>query len=117
MDALPPSFSTFLPSSSASSLTLPPPLDSTHPANPIPAHLLRLPLEVHHEILKFCNLSTLSQTSRVSLAFLQLSGPLLYRDIFVRGVKSLEKIKRSKVNYRTLISITEINRKLIPASP
>ena len=40
-----------------------------------------IPTEVKKEILKFCNQSTLARTPSLSLAFLELSSPLLYRHI------------------------------------
>ncbi|KAL7410144.1 hypothetical protein BDY24DRAFT_418262 [Mrakia frigida] len=51
-----------------------------------------LPLELQHEILRQCDPSTLAQTSRVSLAFLDLSSPLLYRDIAIVGLEGLQRL-------------------------
>ncbi|KAL7417211.1 hypothetical protein BDY24DRAFT_411962 [Mrakia frigida] len=48
------------------------------------------PLELKHHVLRFCDPSTLSKTSRLSLAFLQLSPPLLYRDIELVGLDKAE---------------------------
>lgn len=41
-------------------------------------------------ILRCCSLATLTNTSRASLAFLQLSSPLLYRAVVVEGPTQLE---------------------------
>ncbi|KAL7416912.1 hypothetical protein BDY24DRAFT_378682 [Mrakia frigida] len=43
--------------------------------------LKQFPIEIYHEGLKHCDPSTLARASRVSLAFLELSSPLLYRDV------------------------------------
>ncbi|KAL7415671.1 hypothetical protein BDY24DRAFT_381853, partial [Mrakia frigida] len=50
-----------------------------------------LPTEVKKEILKFCDQPTLAKTSTLSLAFLQLSSPLLYRHITFEGPEGLTK--------------------------
>ncbi|KAL7417180.1 hypothetical protein BDY24DRAFT_438281 [Mrakia frigida] len=54
-------------------------------------HLPYIPLELKHHILRFCDPSTLANASRVSLAFLQLSSPILYEDIEIVGLKNVEK--------------------------
>jgi hypothetical protein len=63
----------------------------------IPSSLPILPIEVKGHILRFCDAPTLAVTSRVSLAFLELSGPLLYEVITVRGREQLLSMIRSKV--------------------
>ncbi|KAL7415621.1 hypothetical protein BDY24DRAFT_413206 [Mrakia frigida] len=50
-----------------------------------------LPIEVKKEILKFCDQPTLAKTSGLSLTFLQLSSPLLYRHIVFEGPEGLTK--------------------------
>ncbi|KAL7415806.1 hypothetical protein BDY24DRAFT_439660 [Mrakia frigida] len=61
---------------------MPPSLSSTLPI---------LPIELKKEILKFCDQPTLAKTSGLSLAFLQLSSPLLYRHITFEGSEGLVK--------------------------
>ncbi|KAL7416749.1 hypothetical protein BDY24DRAFT_438579 [Mrakia frigida] len=51
-----------------------------------------LPTELKREILRFCDPSTLAKTSLVSLAFLQLSSPILYHDIELVGAQSALKL-------------------------
>ncbi|KAL7417230.1 hypothetical protein BDY24DRAFT_377149 [Mrakia frigida] len=62
------------------------------------ASLPPLPLELKHHILRFCDPSTLANTSRVSLAFLHLSSPILYQDIEIVGLKNVEKLFCSRVS-------------------
>jgi hypothetical protein len=64
----------------------------------IPHSLPILPLEVKGHILGFCDVPTLAVTSRVSLAFLELSGPLLYRDVVIRGCDQLDLLVRTHVS-------------------
>jgi hypothetical protein len=71
-----------------------PSLEMSNQSSPLPD----LPLEVHGHILRFCDPSTLAVTSRVSLAFLDFSGPLLYRDIVITGRDQLEMLIRSEVS-------------------
>ena len=52
-----------------------------------------LPSEIHAYVLSFCDDPTLASSSRVSLAFLELTGPLLYRDITVRGKDQLDLLR------------------------
>jgi hypothetical protein len=63
--------------------------------------LPELPVEIHGDILRFCDPSTLASTSRVSLAFLELSGSFLYQDIVARGTEQLYLLVRSKVRHRS----------------
>ena len=67
---------------------------SSKPPRPLP----HLPLEVKGHILRFCDPSTLAVTSRVSLAFLELSIPILHDDIHVRGLETTEKLLCSRVS-------------------
>jgi hypothetical protein len=60
-----------------------------------------LPLEVHEHILRFCDPPTLSRTSRVSLAFLELSIPLLRGEIHIEGLEKMEKLLCSRVSGQT----------------
>ncbi|KAL7415715.1 hypothetical protein BDY24DRAFT_267761 [Mrakia frigida] len=60
---------------------------STSSSSPLPF----LPTEVKKEILKFCDQPTLAKTSGLSLEFLQLSSPLLYRHIVFKGPEGLSK--------------------------
>jgi hypothetical protein len=57
-----------------------------------------LPLEVKHHILRFCDPSTLAVTSRVSLAFLELSIPILHDDIHIDGFEQAEQLLCSRVS-------------------
>lgn len=57
-----------------------------------------LPIELKREILGFCDPSTLAKTSLVSLALLELSSPLLYRDVTIVGLKALEKLLCDRVS-------------------
>ncbi|KAL7415565.1 hypothetical protein BDY24DRAFT_381534 [Mrakia frigida] len=51
-----------------------------------------LPPEVKGHILKFCAPATLFSTSLVSLAFLELSSPFLYKDVVIRGSSDLFRL-------------------------
>lgn len=51
-----------------------------------------LPIELKREIFRFCNQSTLAVTSQVSIAFLELSSPLFYRDVVVMGYDGLIRL-------------------------
>jgi len=66
--------------------------------SPLPGSLPYLPLETKHPILRFCAVSTLARTSQVSLAFLELSCPLLYRDIHLPGAKLLPLLFSERVS-------------------
>ncbi|KAL7415633.1 hypothetical protein BDY24DRAFT_381734 [Mrakia frigida] len=57
----------------------------------LPSPLPFLPVEVKKEILRFCDQPTLAKTSGLSLTFLQLSSPLLYRHIVFEGPEGLTK--------------------------
>jgi len=82
------------------SSTFPPsPFPSSHPQQPrdlekmaasISSPLPSLPIEIKKEILKFCDPPTLAKTSSLSLAFLQLSSPLLYRHVTIKGPRQLK---------------------------
>ena len=61
-----------------------------------------LPNEIKKEILKFCDQPTLAKTSSLSLAFLQLSSPLLYRHIVFEGPEGLTKFLTLVVSMRFL---------------
>lgn len=80
---------------------------------PLPFHV---PTEIKRHILKFCDRSTLAKTARVSLAFLELSFPLLYRNVlgqisglyrlqrfFCERVSSLFVLKSFRVVFLSLI--------------
>ncbi|KAL7416862.1 hypothetical protein BDY24DRAFT_205686 [Mrakia frigida] len=56
------------------------------PSPPFPL----LPLEIKNHILRFCDPSTLAKTARVSLAFLELSSPILYEDVHIHGFEHLK---------------------------
>ena len=60
-----------------------------------------LPTEVKNRILRYCDRGTLAIASRVTLEFLQLSGPMLYQDITVGDIKQVYKLVRdSRVSPR-----------------
>ena len=61
-----------------------------------PQHIV-LPLELKLRVLEFCDVETLGRTSQVSLALLQLSGPLLYRHIVIHDYDHLQRLIRSEV--------------------
>ena len=61
--------------------------------------LPQLPLETQAAILRFCDVSTLAVSSRVSLAWLELAGPVLYEHITITGgKKQLDMMIRSTVS-------------------
>lgn len=60
-----------------------------------------LPVEMQHHILGFCDRATLAVTSRVSLAFLELSAPLLYADIELIGLHRVEELFCHRVSLRS----------------
>ena len=66
-------------------------LETTKMSSPTSTPLPFLPTEVKKQILKFCDQPTLAKTSGLSLAFLQLSSPLLYRHIVFEGPEGLTK--------------------------
>ncbi|KAL7416732.1 hypothetical protein BDY24DRAFT_412226 [Mrakia frigida] len=76
------------PALKAASLSSESPQPNKTSTQPLPL----LPTELKREILRFCDPSTLAKTSLVSLAFLQLSSPILYLDIEVVGVPSALKL-------------------------
>ncbi|KAL7415667.1 hypothetical protein BDY24DRAFT_381836, partial [Mrakia frigida] len=80
---------------------------STSSASPFPF----LPIEVKKEILKFCDQPTLAKTSTLSLAFLQLSSPLLYRHITFEGPDGLTKFLTLVVSSRITRLCLETSRK------
>jgi len=51
-----------------------------------------VPTEIKGHILSFCDQSTLAKTSSLSIAFLQLSSPLLYEDVVIHGVRNIHKL-------------------------
>jgi len=57
-----------------------------------------LPLEVKNHILRFCSPSTLAKTAQVSLAFLELSSPILYEDVHIYGFKALKLLFSKRVS-------------------
>ena len=71
--------------------------------------LPHLPLETQAAILRFCDVSTLAVSSRVSLAWLELAGPILYEHITIRSKDQLEMMIRSDV-CRTLPSVSRESR-------
>lgn len=67
--------------------------------------LKKFPPESTNRNLKFCDPSKLANTSRVSLAFLELSSPLLYRDIKLVGLRQVQKLFCDmKVSSRSFLS-------------
>ena len=64
------------------------PRHAIRPSSPLPF----LPPEMKQHILRFCDPSTLAKASRVSLAFLELSSPILYQEIELIGLGKLEKL-------------------------
>ena len=62
------------------------------------APLPSLPLEVEGHILRFCDPATLAVTSRVSLAFLELSIPILHDHIHIIGIENMERLFCSRVS-------------------
>jgi hypothetical protein len=92
---------------SSSSRPLPPPDTHTN-LNTITAAIMTgsnirgplssLPTETYQHILSFCDPSTLGRASLVSLAFLELAGPFLYRDVNVTGFDQLERLFYSEVS-------------------
>ncbi|KAL7415358.1 hypothetical protein BDY24DRAFT_413499 [Mrakia frigida] len=56
------------------------------------ALLPNLPIEIKANILRFCDQATLAKTSGLSLAFLELSSPLLRQDIHVVGLEGLRRL-------------------------
>ena len=60
-----------------------------------------LPSDVKRRILSFCDVGTLCASSRVSLAFLELVGPILYKDIIIKGNKQI--VKMAGMNVRKLL--------------
>jgi hypothetical protein len=57
-----------------------------------------LPLEIKGEILSFADTDTLARACSVSLAFLELAAPLLYRDITFVGPMGLTKFLTLRVS-------------------
>ena len=68
----------------------------------VTSFLKEFPTEIYNEILKFCDPSTLAKAARVSLAFLELSSPLLYRDVQVDGIEKMAKLFCGRVVSRRL---------------
>ena len=60
--------------------------------------LPHLPFETQAHILRFCDRPTLAVSSRVSLAWLELAGPILYEHVIVRGREQLEMMIRTEVS-------------------
>ncbi|KAL7409187.1 hypothetical protein BDY24DRAFT_419080 [Mrakia frigida] len=58
------------------------------PLHPFPA----IPTEIETHILSLCDQATLAKCSTLSLAFLQLSSPLLYEDVVLYGIESIRKL-------------------------
>ena len=91
LEARTPSFTT------PPTISIPPPIQlaNMHPsALPlvITPFLRRFPTEIYNEILKFCDPSSLAKVARVPLAFLELSSPLLYRDVKLFGLEKMAKL-------------------------
>ena len=59
---------------------------------------LFIPHEILGEILSHCDARTLAIVSRVSLACLELAGPLLYGDIVLKTPRTIVKLLRLKVS-------------------
>ena len=68
-------------------------MDPTPPSRPLPD----LPSEIHQEILRFCDPSTLGRASQVSLAFLEFSSPLLYYDVEITSFTELGLLFASRI--------------------
>jgi len=69
------------------------PRHTIRPSSPLPF----LPPEMKQHILRFCDPSTLAKASRVSLAFLELSSPILYQDIELIGLVSSRNSSAQRV--------------------
>ena len=68
--------------------------------------LKEFPIEIYNEILKFCDPSTLAALARVSLAFLELSSPLLYRNVELVGTRNMAKLFCGReVSFEVLVSL------------
>ncbi|KAL7415876.1 hypothetical protein BDY24DRAFT_439124 [Mrakia frigida] len=75
-----------------------------------------LPLEIEHQILKFCDASTLATTGLVSLAWLELSAPLLHENITIQGYDHLAQLCASRLpsQHNThLSSLLDLDRRPI----
>ena len=70
-------------------------------SSPQPSILPPLPLEVKGHILSLCDQGTLAVASRVSLAFLELAGPILYEHVHIDGLDSLFSMLNSRVSNET----------------
>lgn len=66
---------------------------SSSPIRTLPS----LPTELKKEIPRLCDCSTLARTSRVSLAFLQLSAPLLYSHVDLQGAEQFQRMLVERV--------------------
>jgi hypothetical protein len=60
--------------------------------------LSAFPHEVLEDILRYCDQQTLGRTSRVSLAFLEMSGPLLYKSMVLTHWCQFQQLDRSDVS-------------------
>ena len=76
------------------------PISQTAQISPRP--LPSLPTDLKREILSFCDPSTLAKASLVSLAFLEMSSPFLYRDVTIDGWRDVIKLICSRdVSYKS----------------
>ncbi|KAL7413380.1 hypothetical protein BDY24DRAFT_67034 [Mrakia frigida] len=64
----------------------------SQPTSPGLKSLPSLPIEMKRAILSFCDAPTLAQACLVSLSFLELATPFLYRDVVLHGLKHFEKL-------------------------
>lgn len=74
----------------------------------ISSSLPEFPLEIQHEVLKFCDTHTLATACLVSFAWLELSTPLLHENIVIRGYDHLEKLCVTRVGCLSLSSGTRM---------
>ena len=68
-----------------------------------PRPLPSLPIETKGHILSFCDSQTLGRATQVSLAFLELAGPILYEHVTVTGYDQLRRLidgRVSELNFR-----------------
>ena len=63
-----------------------------------PRPLPYLPLETKAHILANCDVQTLGRATQVSLAFLELAGPILYEHITVTGYNHLQRLIDGQVS-------------------
>ena len=57
-----------------------------------------LPIEMKRAILSFCDAPTLAKASLVSVSFLELASPFLYKNIVIYGLQHFEKLFYEEVS-------------------